>query len=621
MLDLLAVGEPLPPAVLDAGAVDGCERRGLVVVDASGPAPMLRLHHPLLGEVLRASLTAGDRRHLARRLAQLHGTAGLDPLRAAAWSLDGGMPADPEQLVAAAGDALRRFDAGLAERLARAAADGRGGRPAALALARALIAQERYAEAEAVLIPLEAAADDIPGLLAVAKLLADVRFWGLGRPDDAEAALVDVGERLGDEVARLHVLALRASIRNDAGDITGALALTDWALDADADVGARLQAVTAAASALTHAARPVEALALCDELLPVALARADETPRDVGRVLGQRIHALVALGRLDEAHDVIAFVHGLAAEAGDDEVQGGAALVLGQLALERGRVDDAASWLRESAIVLRRFDPQRYLPWCLGLTAQVAALAGDVTAAEAAAAQAEDQAAAAPVHVFDVRVALGRAHAIAAGGELTRAAAMVLGVVDRADARGDRFSAALALEAALGFGAPPAALAERFAELDSDGQVPWIGLWRDHATALATGDGAALEAVGERYASFGVELRAAAAFEQAAAHHERAGRRSSATRARARATRHLAACPGVAAPAAPPLSGGPASLTRRELEIARLAAAGLSNAAIAERLTVGIRTVEGHLLRASTKLGVRGRAGLADALGSGARHA
>nr|WP_283242168.1 helix-turn-helix transcriptional regulator [Gordonia araii] len=49
-------------------------------------------------------------------------------------------------------------------------------------------------------------------------------------------------------------------------------------------------------------------------------------------------------------------------------------------------------------------------------------------------------------------------------------------------------------------------------------------------------------------------------------------------------------------------------LTDRQREIVRLAANGLSNKEIAERLVVSVRTVEGHLYRASQILGapVRG---------------
>jgi DNA-binding CsgD family transcriptional regulator len=49
---------------------------------------------------------------------------------------------------------------------------------------------------------------------------------------------------------------------------------------------------------------------------------------------------------------------------------------------------------------------------------------------------------------------------------------------------------------------------------------------------------------------------------------------------------------------------GPASLTRREREVARLAARGMSAKAIAEALFVGERTVESHLSTTYAKLGV-----------------
>jgi DNA-binding CsgD family transcriptional regulator len=51
-----------------------------------------------------------------------------------------------------------------------------------------------------------------------------------------------------------------------------------------------------------------------------------------------------------------------------------------------------------------------------------------------------------------------------------------------------------------------------------------------------------------------------------------------------------------------------AQLSAREAEVLALAAGGHSNAEIADRLFISVRTVERHLLNAYTKLGVRGRA-------------
>jgi DNA-binding CsgD family transcriptional regulator len=57
-------------------------------------------------------------------------------------------------------------------------------------------------------------------------------------------------------------------------------------------------------------------------------------------------------------------------------------------------------------------------------------------------------------------------------------------------------------------------------------------------------------------------------------------------------------------------------LTRREGEIANLAAQGLSSRSISERLFLSARTVENHLARVYTKLGIGSRAELAHALAS-----
>ncbi|KOX15029.1 hypothetical protein ADK66_00300 [Micromonospora sp. NRRL B-16802] len=58
----------------------------------------------------------------------------------------------------------------------------------------------------------------------------------------------------------------------------------------------------------------------------------------------------------------------------------------------------------------------------------------------------------------------------------------------------------------------------------------------------------------------------------------------------------------------------PIALTAQELEIADLAASGLTNKQIAERLYISHRTVSAHLHRIYPKLGITARAGLRDAL-------
>ena len=62
---------------------------------------------------------------------------------------------------------------------------------------------------------------------------------------------------------------------------------------------------------------------------------------------------------------------------------------------------------------------------------------------------------------------------------------------------------------------------------------------------------------------------------------------------------------------------GPASLTPQQLEIAELAAEGLTNKEIGERLFLSHRTVGTHLYQLFPKLGITSRAALRDALKGG----
>ncbi|MFF0817837.1 LuxR C-terminal-related transcriptional regulator, partial [Rhodococcus sp. NPDC003318] len=62
---------------------------------------------------------------------------------------------------------------------------------------------------------------------------------------------------------------------------------------------------------------------------------------------------------------------------------------------------------------------------------------------------------------------------------------------------------------------------------------------------------------------------------------------------------------------APAAAASPTDLTRREREVAELVAEGLTNKAIAARLTISRRTVDGHVEHVLTKLGFSSRAQIA----------
>jgi DNA-binding NarL/FixJ family response regulator len=91
------------------------------------------------------------------------------------------------------------------------------------------------------------------------------------------------------------------------------------------------------------------------------------------------------------------------------------------------------------------------------------------------------------------------------------------------------------------------------------------------------------------------------------------GRASSALAAAARGQALAERCEGARTPALTALTE-PLPFTRREREVVTLAAGGLSNREIADRLVVSVRTVDNHLHSAYSKLGVAGREELPEIL-------
>ncbi|MGC0413548.1 DNA-binding CsgD family transcriptional regulator [Streptomyces sp. SAI-195] len=128
------------------------------------------------------------------------------------------------------------------------------------------------------------------------------------------------------------------------------------------------------------------------------------------------------------------------------------------------------------------------------------------------------------------------------------------------------------------------------------------GVFAAHADALAREDGPALDRVAEELERRGFLLFAAEASAQAVgAHRDPRAARTARTRAAALARR----CQGARTPALSGLVLG--ELTARQRQIVTLAAAGLSNRQIAERLTLSVRTVGNHLYGAYTRLGAGDR--------------
>ena len=620
LVALLAVGDIVKRDIIERAAplevLARLERRGFVVAAGGGERGDLSLDHPLFAEVIRTSMPIAVRTRWCRFLAESSDPADGDDvavLRHAMWMIDGGVTTDGELLTHAAEVANRRWDGALADRLAGIAVEAGAGPRALLVRGDACFKLGRYDESMSHLSSIDEALLDEEQLAHLAMLLAETGFWGLGRAADTEAALEHIEQRLERRGPSERVRAQRSAVLFAMNDLVGAADVAlPIAADPDADDLARLRAVTAAAGWLSFSGHPESALELCQTLLPVGFEHANESQRGVGLVVAQMLLAYNSLGRFEEAEGIVRAVRDVAIADGDEEVVANATLVVARLALNRGDLGSARPMAREAAAALHVYDAGGYLPWCLGIVAQIAAQLGDATAAHDAMAELDGTDWAVRVNDFDV--AIGRAWAAAASGEVTAPVQILIDAAAEARDAGNRFAQGLQLHEALRIGAHPRDVLEGLEESCASGGLPYHETFVAHALALAADDGVALEAVSHAFAAIGSLLLAAEALAEAATAHQRNGRTSSAERASAVATRLLAGCGGARTPALGKLLDVP-TLTRRELEVCRLAAGGLSNKAIADRLGVGVRTVEGHLLRAMTKLGVSSRVDVASAIG------
>jgi ATP/maltotriose-dependent transcriptional regulator MalT len=407
----------------------------------------------------------------------------------------------------------------------------------------------------------------------------------------------------------------RAGYVFNAGDTEGTLAVTATVLDQPhAGLRATGRAAVTRAAALLFAGRAGDALELLDAHEATAIALFAETPLVVAEFLMGRAVALRLLGRYDESEAILVSCVEMAAASGSEDGMAEFGGALGQLALDRGDLAEAIRRLTEADTRFALVDPLGHGALSAASLARAYAMTGDRTAATDAARRVEPKRKRS-VRVYDAEIDVGLAWATAAGGDVQGGAEQALAAAATARGRGQLGLEAFALHEAVRLGAARVA-ARRLGELRTLVQGDLVAAWADHAAAT---DGHALDAVSSAFAGLGANLLAAEAAAEAAVAHRRAGLRSRALASDAVAARLAAACGRPQTPALLTVGeDASVNLTRRERDVARLAAEGCSNAEIAERLRVSVRTVEGHLYQAFAKLGVTRRsdlAGLVDVIG------
>ncbi|KUN29597.1 hypothetical protein AQJ23_02200 [Streptomyces antibioticus] len=602
VLELIALAEPVRLDVLermvaedtllaleDAGAVRVSRPRA---EPAPGAAPSVALAHPYVAQVLRQDAGPLRRRHCLRTWTRNVPESVLSPaerVRTAQWHLDAGDLPEQGPLREAVRCALRAHDVSAAIRLSAAAWYGHSAPWAAELHARALFADGAFDDLDA--FAEKVAADHPEHLCALAPAQARAHLFA-GRQDRAD----EIAQRLTG-TQRSAYLALAAAFR---GRFTVALEHARTVLG-DPASPCHAESALIATGALARLGRPHDALSLYEELR-------GRTSDDDGCLFEadavEEAHALARLhaGRLDEAESILVREYRTALDNDLVGVDARRGLGLGLVLLERGRIREALSYFSFTPAYQAAWGPWN-IRAAIHATIAAHCLPGD----------GRDRLSGLPDTVapgpYAAELAVARAWQAHRQGEQDRARLALHTAIDAALESGTYGDAVVLLHESARLGLP--------AHTAVDEELPVQGAYltsRLHlARAVHTGDVKLLARACRTLADAGAHLYAAEGYAELARLQRRSGRGRAATASTVQARTLLRDCGDVSTPALHFL-GDPAQLSERERTVARLAAQGLTDKEIAQRLVVSPRTVSNTLYRVYQKVGATDRRHLRELL-------
>lgn len=611
-LKLLALCEPLDIDALCelAGeeAVDAAEVQGLIRVAQDGRRPTARFSHPVFGDVVRRRVGTASSRSLRGRIVQvLRGReldSAADRIRLAHLCIDSDQIVDMDLLVSAAKDAIFLSNLPLGERLARAAFERGGGLRAAELLSRALLWQGHPVQADEILTRFDPAHLDELQLVQWGIPRLSILFWSMGDIAQATELLALLSTRVQHPALKLIVDATGSAMAVHQNQIEEGLAAAEQVL---ADPQAPKQAIDFAAFG-AGLAMPLAGRG--GDFEPIAArCRAEQKATD------GMLRVMVRYG------DVLALTYigdlGLADQRVADYTQFSSAeqfvgwaiakIMAGLVATYRGRFREAISSMEQAIAAL---NAEASLPWQLPARVLLVRAYAALTNVDEAERVLEDTQEHTGPHeaLWEPQVMIAKAWLAAAKGGERSAVDLARAAADLAHTSGQYAAEAEALHHAARFG--DRTVAGRLGTLAKRVEGPVAAMYARHADAVAASNASGLDAVSVEFEGAGLMLSAADAAAQAVPLYERAGKRRHSAESAARALWLATQCDGAMTPAIR-AAARPLPVTSREREIAALIARGLSNRQIAERLTVSVRTVEGHIYRACIKLDIADREELA----------
>ena len=618
-LDLLAVAGSLLVddlvALTGPPVVEQLEAQQTIRVTAVH-APVAALAHPMYGEVLRAELGTLEERSLKRDLADRfehrRATAPEDLSRLAAWRLDSGGEVETAVLLTAGRLSLMGRDSGSAERFARAAAERGASHDAARILVEAAaLRNDPLAAEDAVASVWDDASLGDSHRAHLSRRLALARF-GAGDLTGALAITEQAAAVVTDPHAMAAVQAQRAQLLGTAGRPYETLRVLDEVGDAlDDDPRVRVQRCNARSIACASVGRFQEAIdaaragALAQARLPEWLAR-----RGMASHLVNEAHAFGYSGRFEEARRLVEPALAAAVDAGALPAQLWFHVVLGEVWRDAGYGRRALHHFREAVTLAEPAQQQASLVWSWVGVAQGHLLLGEIEPAEQALHEADRVDS--PLATSWTTRERTRAWLIAARGDLSAARDLVTEVADASARDGMLGFESAARHDMVRFG-DAAAVVDRLTELVAVIEGPWVRAFHAHALAVVADDATAMTEALDRFEAMDSVTHAAEVAVELAELHRRHGDPRAATAAEQRARALVERSEGARTPG---LQRGVAvvPLTAREHEVALLATGGLTSHEIAARLVLSTRTVDTHLARVYRKLGITGRDQLDGAL-------
>ena len=611
-VEVLGAAETLDWEVMrglcDADAVGRLERRGIIELIANQSHTVARLFHPVLGEaaIQRAGVVRTRQlngvlaQHLQKQIQaaerHLRRVDVCSQIQLARFTLRSDLTPDLNLITDAAASALRMWNLGHCEELARFAHDRGGGLRAATVLAEAMVWQGRTAEADKVLADVDLDKAPVELVTALGCLSATTTFFG-GQVEQARRELVALKNRVEPGTGTAMIAAMQVVFAYLSGDVSTAIELGLALCAGEAPPVVKALAAAPMCSALASVGRESDFRRIAD-----VISRAGQSGQSGPlQVLVGVAEVIVstAAGDFTAAERVVERYAKMPSANSSHAVLNA---MTGLVKLGRGALPSACSALQNSLSAMPSGAPFTWSMVVAAWTAQAEGARGNAKAA-AAALRRSEIAYGPQTAAFLPELELARAWERAAANDLVAAREHALRAAETARRFGMFAVEISAVHTAVRFGDPSSA--PRVGELANLLNTSLSEVIAAHARGVRNRDGDLLDAAAGRFADLGALALAADAAAQAAAEHASKGHRSKEVESSVRAYGLARQCglhtPTVAAAARP------LPITSRETEIADLVAAGLSNRQIADQLVISVRTIEGHLYRIFAKLGISSR--------------